>query len=145
MHVHSWKLLFPYNRHLKATIALISCCGSWKSFTFYLLLGDINGFRFWRRKCFQNTLENTFWLTLCRFFLELFWNTICGKKGKPRQEVGETRERKTWRVQRKPLFRRLGNPNKKPRSHPQSRGRNMLAFCLVTNLCNFIRERCEWS
>lgn len=69
MHIRSLKLSFPHDRYFEA--ARISYCGSRKSFTFYLLLGDINGSRFrfrLKKNLFQNTSENTFWLTLCRFF-----------------------------------------------------------------------------
>lgn len=44
MHVCSLKLSFLHDRYLKA--ARISYCGSRKSFTFYLLFGDINRSRF---------------------------------------------------------------------------------------------------
>lgn len=46
------KLSFPRDRYLKATIKLVFRCRSRKSFTFYLLLGDVNGsrFRFRQRK-----------------------------------------------------------------------------------------------
>lgn len=90
------------------------------SFAFYPHRGDVSRFRFqfWRRKSPFRILQRIppFWLTLYGFS-----GTSCTRKSGSRGGKLAKRERRKHKgPRRKPLFRRLGNPSKKPRSHPAS-------------------------